>query len=64
MASLIHVEIVQDDIQHWITLQEFRDKLIAEIGSVTWTITKSQFEKKVSLAVDRVIQEIRDGRRL
>lgn len=64
MASLIYVEIVQDDIQHRITLQEFRDKLIAEIGSVTWTITKSQFEKKVSLAVDRVIQEIRDGRRL
>lgn len=62
MAGLIHVEIVQDDIEHRVTIGEFRDQLIAEIGSVTWTMTRKQFERKVAAAVDRVIQRIRDER--
>jgi len=60
--GLIHVEIVQDDIEHRVTLGEFRDQLIDEIGSVTWTMTRKQFERKVAAAVDRVIQRIRDER--
>jgi hypothetical protein len=61
-SKIIQVEVVQDDIEHRVTLQEFRDAMIQEIGSVTWTMTRKQFEKKVVLAVDRVIQGIRDGR--
>jgi len=62
MAGLIHVEIVQDDIENRVALGEFRDQLITEIGSVTWTMTRKQFERKVAAAVDRVIQRIRDER--
>jgi hypothetical protein len=61
-SKIIQVEVVQGDIEHRVTLQEFRDAMIQEIGSVTWTMTRKQFEKKVALAVDRVIQGIRDGR--
>jgi hypothetical protein len=61
-SKIIQVEVVQGDIEHRVTLQEFRDAMIQEIGSVTWTMTRKQFEKKVVLAVDRVIQGIRDGR--
>ena len=61
-SRIIHVEVVQGDIEHRVSLQEFRDMLVAEIGSVTWTMTRKQFEKKVACAVDRVIQGIRDGR--
>jgi hypothetical protein len=60
--KIIQVEVVQGDIEHRVTLQEFRDAMIQEIGSVTWTMTRKQFEKKVVLAVDRVIQRIRDGK--
>lgn len=59
-GKIIYVEIVQSDIEHRVSLAEFRDQLIKEIGSVTLTITKAQFERKVSGAVDRVIQRIRD----
>lgn len=62
-AEIIHVEIVQNDIEHRVALGEFRDQLVKEIGSVTWTLTRKQFERKVAAAVDRVIQRIRDERR-
>jgi len=62
MAKIIHVEVVQGDIEHRIPLAEFRDLLVKEVGSVTWTLTQKQFERKVSAAVDRVIQRIRDER--
>lgn len=58
--NLIHVEIVQDDIEHRITLGDFKARLLAEIGSVTWVVTRQQFERKVELAIDTVIQGIRD----
>lgn len=60
--KIIKVEVVQDDIAHRVTLGEFRDALIDEIGSVTFTLTRKQFRNKVATAVDRVIQGIRDGR--
>lgn len=62
MANIIQVEIVQDDIEHRLSLGDFKDQLIDEIGSVTWTLTRKQFESKVAVAVDRVIQRIRDTR--
>lgn len=62
MKGLIHVEVVQDGIEHRVKLAEFRELMVKEIGSVAWTITKKQFEKKVAAAVDRVIQRIRDER--
>lgn len=58
--KLVQVEIVQGDNEHRLTLAEFRDLLVNEIGSVTMTITREQFRKQVSSAVDRVIQRIRD----
>jgi hypothetical protein len=60
--KIIRVEIVQDDIAQRVTLGEFRDALINEVGSVTLTLTRKQFHNKVATAVDRVIQRIRDGR--
>ena len=62
MKHLIQVEIVQDDISHRLPIADFKARLVTEIGSVTWTVTKSQFEKKVAVAVDAVIQRIRDAR--
>ena len=61
-SRIIRVEIVQGDIEHRITLSEFRDALIKEIGNVALVVTKKQFENKVGSAVDRVIQRIRDSR--
>lgn len=59
--SLIQVEIVQGDIEHRLPLGEFRDRLVQEIGSVTFTMTRKQFRRQVSAAVDRVIQGVRDA---
>lgn len=56
----IRVEIVHDDRETPLPLGDFKDRLIEEIGSVTFTMTRQQFERKVSAAIDRVIQKIRD----
>lgn len=58
----IRVEIVHDDRETALPLGEFKDLLVAEIGSVTFTVTRAQFERKVATAVDAVIQRIRDER--
>lgn len=63
MLPIIQVEIVQGDIEHKLSLAEFRNELVKEIGSVAWIVTKKQFEQKVAAAVDRVIQGIRDNAR-
>jgi hypothetical protein len=60
--KIIKVDIRQDDIEHTLTLGEFRDQLIAEIGSVTWIVSKKQFRDRVATSIDRVIQRIRDTR--
>ena len=62
MKHLVQVSIVQDDISHKLSIADFRDQLIAEIGSVTFVMTRCQFEKRVTTAVDTVIQRIRDAR--
>ena len=57
--GVIHIELEG----HKLLLAEFRDQLIEEVGSVTWTMTREQFRKKVTVAVDRVIQRVRDAAR-
>ena len=60
MDNIIQVEIVQGDIEHRLPLADFKAALLKEIGSVTFTVTRAQFERKVSSAIDVVIQRIRD----
>lgn len=60
--KIIQVDIRQGDIEISTPLAEFRDEVIKAIGSVTFTLTRKQFEKQVALAFDGVIQRIRDSR--
>lgn len=59
--QLIRVEIVQGDIEHRLPLGEFKRQLVEKIGSVAFTMTRKQFERQVSSAIDSVIQGIRDN---
>lgn len=60
-SKIIKVDIRQDDIEHTITLAEFKELLKNELGSITWMTTK-QYKQKIDSAVDRIIQKIRDTR--
>lgn len=60
-SKIIKVDIRQDDIEHTITLSEFKELLKNELGSITWMTTK-QYKQKIDSAVDRIIQRIRDTR--
>ncbi len=45
-------------------LEEFIELFIAEVGSVTFTVTKSGMRRKAVKALDRVIQKARDDDKL
>ena len=60
--KMIQVDIRQDDIEHTISLGEFKELLKKELGSITWMTTK-QYQLKIDSAVDRIVQRIRDEQR-
>jgi len=60
-SKIIKVDIRQDDIEHTISLGEFKELLKRELGSITW-MTQGQYQKRIDAAVDSLIQKIRDSK--
>lgn len=58
--KMIYVDVRFGDKEWSVPIGDFRLWLTTEIGSVTLVLTKTQFEKKVINAVDKVIQRIID----
>ena len=52
--------ITGEKISIQMSIEDFVTALKAEIGSVTWVVTKAAFDTKLDEAVSRVIEGIKD----
>jgi len=57
--SEIHM-FVTDGLSLNITLEDFKEAIKKEIGSVTWTFMKTSFEKQVDEAFQKVVKGVKD----
>ena len=58
---IISVEIVQDDIEHRMSLGEFKELLKYELGSITF-MTTAGYHRRIDAAIDRIVQRVRDAK--
>lgn len=58
---VISVYVQNNEGEICMTLDEFKDELIKEIGSVTFTLTRRRFEAQVDNAFSTVIRNIKAG---
>jgi len=56
----IETTINDEGISLSMSLEDFAEALLAEIGSVAFTVTKGQFKDKVRAAIERVITGIKE----
>lgn len=55
----IHIWISDEEIGLKMSIEDFKEALKKEIGSVTWVFRKESFEKMLDNAINQIISDIK-----